>query len=46
MLYEVITQLPVEDELVEIIDTLCDALDMRLKRDIVERVERVLVMLA
>jgi len=42
---EAMSQLPVEDELVEIIDTLCDALDMRLKRDIVERVERVLVML-
>ena len=38
-------QLPAEDELVEIIDALRDALDMRLKRDIVERVERVLVML-
>lgn len=42
---EVEAQLPAEDELVEIIDTLRDALDMRLKRDIVERVERVLVML-
>lgn len=42
---EALSQLPAEDELVEIIDTLRDALDMRLKRDIVERVERVLVML-
>ena len=42
---EAMSQLPAEDELVEIIDALRDALDMRLKRDIVERVERVLVML-
>lgn len=42
---EALSQLPAEDELVEIIDTLRDALDMRLKRDIVERIERVLVML-
>jgi len=42
---EAMSQLPAEDELVEIIDTLRDALGMRLKRDIVERVERVLVML-
>lgn len=42
---EAMSQLPAEDELVEIINALRDALDMRLKRDIVERVERVLVML-
>ena len=42
---EALSQLPAEDELVEIIDALRDALDMRLKRDIVERVERVLVTL-
>ncbi len=42
---EAMSQLPAEDELVEIIDALRDALNMRLKRDIVERVERVLVML-
>ena len=42
---EAMSQLPAEDELVEIIDALRDALVMRLKRDIVERVERVLVML-
>ena len=42
---EAMSQLPAEDELVEIIDALRGALGMRLKRDIVERVERALVML-
>jgi len=42
---EALSQLPTDDELVEIIDELREALDMRLKRDIVERIERVLIML-
>lgn len=41
---EVLAQLPAEDELVEIIDTLTDALEMN-KADMLEQVKRVLTML-
>ena len=42
---EVLAQLPTEDELVEIIDTLRDALEARTKAEIIEQIEKVLVML-
>ena len=42
---EVLAQLPSEDELVEIIDSLQDALEGRTKAEIIERIEKVLVML-
>lgn len=41
----VLVQLPAEDELVEIIDTLRDALEERTKAAIIEQIEKVLVML-
>lgn len=42
---EVLAQLPSEDELVDIIDTLRDALEERTKAEIIERIEKVLTML-
>ena len=42
---EVLAQLPAEDELVEIIDSLRDAMEGRTKAEIIERIEKVLVML-
>ena len=42
---EVLAQLPAEDELVEIIDTLRDALEERTKAAIIEQIEKVLTML-
>ena len=42
---EVLAQLPAEDELVDVIDTLRDALEERTKAEIIERIEKVLVML-
>jgi len=42
---EVLAQLPAEDELVDIIDTLRDALEERTKAEIIEQIEKVLVML-
>lgn len=42
---EVLAQLPAEDELVDIIDTLRDALEERTKAEIIEQIEKVLTML-
>lgn len=42
---EVLAQLPAEDELVDIIDTLRDTLEGRTKAEIIERIEKVLTML-
>lgn len=42
---EVLAQLPAEDELVEIIDTLRDALEERIAADMIEQIEKVLTML-
>ena len=42
---EVLVQLPTEDELVDIIDTLRDALEERTKTEIIEQIEKVMVML-
>lgn len=42
---EVLAQLPTEDELIEIIDSLMDALEERTKAEIIEQIEKVLVML-
>ena len=42
---EVLAQLPAEDELTEIIDSLRDALEERTKAEIIEQIEKVLVML-
>ena len=42
---EVLAQLPAEDELADIIDTLRDALEERTKAAIIEQIEKVLAML-
>ena len=42
---EVLAQLPAEDELVEIIDTLRDVLEERTKAEIIEQIEKVLTMM-
>ena len=42
---EVLAQLPAEDELVEIIDSLRDTLEERTKAEIIEQIEKVITML-